>query len=77
MNYFAVVEVNVEMENVTVPETDPTVEICLTLSTGVAEQVVITAETRRKAGADDEALGTYVRIIHARNLKDLVYLGGT
>jgi hypothetical protein len=55
----AVGEVNVEMENVTVPESDPMVEICLSLSRGISEQVVVTAETGPKAGAN-QATGTYI-----------------
>ena len=54
---FAVVEVNIVMENVTVPETDPMVEICFSLSSGVTEQVVVTAETGPKTGAADQAAG--------------------
>ena len=46
------------MENVTVPESDPMVEICFSLSSGITEQVVVTAETRPKTGAADQAIGT-------------------
>jgi hypothetical protein len=59
----AVVEVNVEMENVTVPESDPMVEICFSLSSGISEQVVVTAETGPKAGVN-QATGTYIHTIH-------------
>ena len=55
----AVVEVNIEMENVTVPETDPMVEVCFSLSSGVTEQIVVTAETRSKSGAANQATGAY------------------
>ena len=46
------------MENVTVPEGDPKVEICLSLSTGITQQVIVTAETGPKSGAADQATGT-------------------
>ena len=48
------------MENVTVPESDPTVDICFSLSSGITEQVIVTAETGPKTGAADQATGTYV-----------------
>ena len=48
------------MGNVTVPESDPTVEICFSLSSGITEQVVVTAETGPKARAANQATGTYI-----------------
>ena len=61
---YAVIEVNIEMENVTVLESDPMVEICFSLSSGVTEQVVVTAETRPKAKAADQATGAYYITFH-------------
>ena len=49
----------VERPNVTVPENEAEVEICLILSTGIVEQVVVTAETGPKTGATDQATGSY------------------
>ena len=62
----AVVEVNIEMRNVTVPESDPNVEICFSLSSGITEEVIVTAETGPKAGAANQATGihTYIHILH-------------
>ena len=57
------------MVNVTVPESDPMVEICFSLSSGISESIVVTAETRPKDGAN-QATGTYIVI-----LQDLVLLG--
>ena len=57
----AVVEVNVDMGNVTVPESDPIVEICFSLSSGISESVVVTAETGPKDGAN-QATGTYIQV---------------
>ena len=54
----AVVEVNIDMVNVTVPESDPMVEICFSLSSGISESIVITAETAPKDRAN-QATGTY------------------
>ena len=61
---YAVVEINIEMENITVPESDPMVEICFSLSSGVTEQVVVTAETRPKVKAADQATGAYYITFH-------------
>ena len=55
-----VVEVNIEMRNVTVPESDPNVEICFSLSSGITEEVIVTAETGPKAGAANQATGIYI-----------------
>ena len=52
--------VSVERPNVTVPENETEVEICLILSTGIVEQVVVTAETGPKTGAADQATGITV-----------------
>ena len=49
--------VSVERPNVTILENETEVEICLILSTGIAEQVVVTAETGPKTGAADQATG--------------------
>ena len=65
----AVVEVNIDMGNVTVPESDPMVEICFSLSSGISESIVVTAETAPKDGAN-QATGTYIVM-----LQDLVLLG--
>ena len=51
---------SVERPNVTVPENETEVEICLILSTGIVEQVVVTAETGPKTGAADQATGITV-----------------
>ena len=58
----AVPEVNIEMSNITIPEPDPEVEICFTLSTGITEEVVINAETGAKSGATNQAIGIYTLI---------------
>ena len=46
------------MPNITVPEGDPEVDICFDLSTGITEQVVVTAMTGPKAGAANQATGS-------------------
>ena len=51
--------VDVEVPDVTVPEDMPEVEICITLSTGVTEQVVVTAVTAPKVGAANQATGRF------------------
>ena len=48
------------MENVTVPESDPSVEICFTLSSGITEAVLVTAETGPKSGNFNQATGTHI-----------------
>ena len=47
------------MPNVTVPEEMPEVEICIELTTGVTEEVVVTAETGPKSGAANQATGRF------------------
>ena len=56
----AVPEVNIDMPNITVPETDPDVEICFTLSTGITDEVVVTTETGPKSGAANQATGKFI-----------------
>ena len=65
----AVIEVNIDMGSVIVPESNPMVEICFSLSSGISESIVVTAETGPKDGAN-QATGTYIVI-----LQDLVLLG--
>ena len=52
-----VAEVDIERPNIVVPENTPAVEICILLTTGVTEQVVVTAETGPKTGATNQATG--------------------
>ena len=52
-------EVIVERPNITVPEGPPEVEICIRLTTGVTEQVIVTAETGPKSGAANQATGRF------------------
>ena len=49
--------VEVSMPNITVPEENPEVEICFDLSTGITEQVIVTAVTGPKSGAATPATG--------------------
>ena len=48
---------NVEIPDIRVPEDMPEVEICIVLSTGVTEQVIVTATTGEKDGAANQATG--------------------
>ena len=52
-------EVNIPptLRNITVPENVTEVQICVMLSTGVSEQVVVTAVTGPKDGAENPATG--------------------
>ena len=43
--------------DVTVPEGDPNITICIVLSTGITEQVIVTAVTGPKSGAANPATG--------------------
>ena len=52
-----VAEVDVERPNIAVSEDTPEVEICILLTTGVTERVVVTAETGPKSGATNPATG--------------------
>ena len=65
----AVIEVNVDMGNVTVPESDPTVEICFSLSSGISELVVVTSGVGRGgaqgARAPPSALGLVMPNSHS------------
>ena len=47
----------VDKPNITVPENQTEVEVCITLSTGITEQVEVIAVTGPKAGAADQATG--------------------
>ena len=49
--------VSVERPNITVPEGDPDVEICIVLTTGVTEQVIVTAVIGPKSGTTNPATG--------------------
>ena len=49
--------INVERPNITVPEGDPDVEICVVLTTGITEQVIVTAVTGPKSGTTNPATG--------------------
>ena len=49
--------IEVSMPNITVPEENPEVEICFDLSTGITEQVIVTAVTGPKSGAANSATG--------------------
>ena len=48
---------NVERPNITVPESIVEVEICVVLTSGVPEQVIVTAVTGPKSGAANPATG--------------------
>ena len=50
-------ETNVEVPNIDVPENETEVEICISVSTGISEQVIVTAETGPKAGSSNPAAG--------------------
>ena len=50
-------EVNVDIPDISVPENQTEVEICISLNTGVSENVVVTAETGPKSGAANQASG--------------------
>ena len=70
VNYFclfidAVPEVNIPlmMRNISVPEPMDEVPICIELSTGITEQVVVTAVTGPKSGAANQATGRLSRKI--------------
>ena len=52
------------MPNISVPEPMDEVPICIVLSTGITEQVVVTAVTGPKSGAANQATGR-----HSRNVK--------
>ena len=54
---FLVTTVEVSMPNITVSEENSEVEICFDLSTGITEQVIVTAVTRPKSGAANPATG--------------------
>ena len=43
--------------DITVPEGDPNVTICIILSTGITKQVIVTAVTGPKSGAANPATG--------------------
>ena len=61
LGYIAVPEVNIVMPNITVPEPVPEVEICFTLSTGITDEVIVTAETGPKSGAANQATRKFIR----------------
>ena len=48
---------NVERPNITIPESVLEVEICVVLTSGVPEQVIVTAVTGPKSGAAYPATG--------------------
>ena len=43
--------VDVEQPNISVPENETEVEVCLKLSIGITEQVIVTVATGQKTGA--------------------------
>ena len=51
------------MRNISVPEPVGEVPICIELSTGITEQVVVTAVTGPKSGAANQATGRHSRKI--------------
>ena len=56
-NTVTVPEVNVMVPDISVPEGDQNVTICIVLSTGITEQVIVTAVTGPKSGAANPATG--------------------
>ena len=62
----AVPEVIIDMPDITVPEPDPEVEICFNISTGITDEVVVTAETGPKSGAANQATGMFYHLSSRR-----------
>ena len=56
--------VTVERPNVTVPENETDVEVCVLLSTGIIQRAIVTAETGPKTGATDQATGLIMLIFY-------------
>ena len=54
---YTVPVVEVDKPDIDIPENETEVEVCFVLSTGVTDQVVVTAETGPKTGAADQATG--------------------
>lgn len=50
-------EATVDIPEINVPENETEVEICISVSTGFAQQVIVTAETGPKAGSSNPATG--------------------
>ena len=67
-------EVIVERPNVTIPEGPPEVEICILLTTGVTEEVVVTAETGPKSGAANQATGISLSYICASRVHRITFI---
>ena len=51
--------VSVDRPDIEIPENETEVEVCFTLSTGITEQVIVTAMTGPKTGAANGATGMY------------------
>ena len=49
-------EVTVDVPDISVPENE-TVEVCISVNTGFAQQVIVTTETGLKAGSSNPATG--------------------
>ena len=50
-------EVTVNVPDINVPEEQPEVEVCISVNTGFAQQVLVTIETGPKAGSSNPATG--------------------
>ena len=50
-------EATVDIPDINVPENATEVEICISVNTGFAQQVIVTAETGPKAGSSNPATG--------------------
>ena len=50
-------EVTVNIPDITIPENQTEVEICISISTGITEQVIVTTETGLKTGSSNPATG--------------------
>ena len=55
--YDTVPEVNVMVPDITNSEGDPNITVCIILSTGITEQVIVTAVTGPKSGTANPATG--------------------
>ena len=63
-------QVNVSIPDIPVPENETDVEICISLNTGLTEQVIITVETGPKAPPSNQATG-WLCYLHVHTLQAL------
>ena len=66
--------VGVEKPDVEIPENETKVEVCFTLSTGITDQVIVTAMTGPKTGAANGATGMYMYYTNTPYLKMVLHM---